>query len=184
MYFLLNSTTRVVNIVFHSIVGGMSRKADSEGSISSHQLECAEFFSEAEGAVETEAFGQAIELHVLDFLNDGMGKHLLHELGAQPFAAVICVDDDIEEDCLEDVVGQDAGEGDEASGGWLTESENEVGVGKDGGDLLQSAVFGPPFLLIELVEVMDLALGEGIDELEIHIISQSCGWSRFRSQVS
>ena len=121
-----------------------------------HEADFAKLGGEAVALVKFHALREAIKLDVADAGKDGMRRDVRHEKGAEARRTVVGMNDHIEHECLEDAVGENAGEGQELPGVRGDDSEDEIGMLEHRVNIRKGAAPAPPFALVEIMKLLRL----------------------------
>ena len=83
-------------------------------------------------------------------------------------AAIRGIDDDIEDQCLVEIVGQHPRESHKPLRRRGAESHHDVGVFEHSAGVGESTPPGPPLGLIEAVQILDLGVIQRFDRVKLH----------------
>ena len=121
-----------------------------------HKVKLSKLGSKAVVLVEICALGQAIKLDVANAGKNGMRHDVRHKKGAKPRRTVVWMNDNVEDESLEDVVCEDAGESQKLMGVGCCDGENEVGMPEHRSHVREGAANGPPLTLVERMKLLGL----------------------------
>src|SRR5262249_19709450 len=107
---------------------------------------------EAAALVERDQLWKAVELEVLHGEKVRMLEDLVHDESTETMVPVLRGDDDIEDEDLEDAVGEDSSKAHEVHRFGFGKAEDVIGMVEHAPDVPQRATLRPPLLLIELVK--------------------------------
>ncbi len=114
--------------------------------------------------IKGDEVGQAVQFDRFDRTQVRMGEDRIKKGAAQPGAAIIRVNDHIEDERFVDPVGQHAGEGHEPAAAGFNQAEEMVGMREHRPNVLTDSVLAPPFVLIQFEQFGDMVVAELVDE--------------------
>ena len=128
-----------------------------------HQYDTRVRRAESHTFVEAHKFGSAIQFDELDVPHRRMREHLVNDPSAQPTAAAICSHNDVEDKRACGLVRQHARKRDKPIVGLVAKADRHIRPVQNGARLVDRAGARPPFMFVELHELVDAIATDRVD---------------------